>query len=135
MLEPGRALVARCAALHVSVIARLQRRGVEWLFLDAGAYSALFEALACQGKTQYRVRTGAPAAGDLRSFALAGPTGDGLDVIAHAVLLPERIAIGDELVIEDVGAYSMTMASDFNGFAVPPLRQRRPALSRTISGD
>jgi ornithine decarboxylase len=121
ILEPGRALVANAFDLHTSVVGRARRGSQEWLFLEAGAYNALFEALACQGRTRYPAQPGSDIGGELREFALAGPTGDGLDVVADSVMLPSNLAEGDELILRRVGAYTVTMASPFNGFPVPPV--------------
>jgi diaminopimelate decarboxylase len=37
------------------------------------------------------------------------------------VVLPNYITIGDRLIFENAGAYSITMASPFNGFPKPEL--------------
>lgn len=47
-----------------------------------------------------------------------GPTCDGMDVIARSIMLPE-VNIGDWIVFEDMGAYTLSAASAFNGFPVP----------------
>lgn len=47
-----------------------------------------------------------------------GPTCDGLDQVSEDVLLPE-MKIGDWLVFEDMGAYTLPVASHFNGFPIP----------------
>lgn len=47
-----------------------------------------------------------------------GPTCDGLDQVSENILLPE-MKIGDWLVFEDMGAYTLPVASHFNGFPVP----------------
>ncbi|KAL6257017.1 hypothetical protein P5V15_011953 [Pogonomyrmex californicus] len=49
---------------------------------------------------------------------LWGPTCDSMDVIVKDVLMPE-LHIGDWLVWEDVGAYTLCMATTFNGFPTP----------------
>lgn len=122
IMEPGRGLVAHSMVLVSSVISKVQRNGKTWLYLDAGTYNALFEAMAHQGLTPYRVTTDYTDADQLQTpMTLAGPTGDGLDVIATNVLLPEALNIGDRLVFHDVGAYTICMAGPFNGFPVPPL--------------
>ncbi|MDB5189979.1 MAG: hypothetical protein JWN49_305 [Parcubacteria group bacterium] len=120
MLEPGRALVAESGALVVSVIGRLERREQTWLFLDAGVYSGLFETMAYQGSTRYRVSSLRSSfdAGE-KMFALAGPTGDSPDVITREALLPADINVGDKLVFHDVGAYSLVAICPFNGFPRP----------------
>ena len=43
-----------------------------------------------------------------------GPTCDGLDTILRGVMLP-RLHVGDWLVFNRMGAYTMTGASAFNG--------------------
>ena len=122
MLEPGRGMVAESCALVASVIARIQRREHTWLFLDAGVYNGLFETMAYQGSTRYRVSSLRPSydAGEA-FFALAGPTGDSPDVISREALLPQDIGVGDKLVFHDVGAYSLVATCPFNGFPKPPI--------------
>jgi ornithine decarboxylase len=47
-----------------------------------------------------------------------GPTCDGLDLIVDDRVLPE-VNIGDWLFFEDMGAYTMSASSTFNGFPKP----------------
>jgi len=47
-----------------------------------------------------------------------GPTCDGLDKVCDNILLPE-MNVGDWLVFEDMGAYTLPVASPFNGFPIP----------------
>ncbi|XP_057654812.1 ornithine decarboxylase 1-like [Diorhabda carinulata] len=47
-----------------------------------------------------------------------GPTCDGLDQVTEHVMLPE-MKVGDWLVFEDMGAYTLPVASPFNGFPIP----------------
>lgn len=47
-----------------------------------------------------------------------GPTCDGLDRVCEGVLLP-RLTVGDWIVFEDMGAYTLVSAGPFNGFPVP----------------
>lgn len=56
--------------------------------------------------------------GKLTSCSVWGPTCDGLDQVANDVLLPE-LKLGDWLVFEDMGAYTLPVASHFNGFPIP----------------
>jgi ornithine decarboxylase len=122
ILEPGRGVVADAGILVSKVIARVERRGRTWLFLDAGVYNALYEALAFQGSTRYRVEPVRPASGVPEiPYSLAGPTGDGPDVIMRDLSLPHDMAAGDKLIFHAAGAYSLAVASSFNGFPKPPV--------------
>lgn len=120
ILEPGRGIIADAGILVASVIARIQRRGSNWLFLDAGVYSGLFETMAYQGSTRYPVTSMRPVGNAGESlFELAGPTGDSPDVITREALLPTDIAVGDKLIFHNAGAYSVGMTTPFNGFPKP----------------
>lgn len=121
ILEPGRGIIAPAGKLVASVIARVERKGKHWLFLDAGVYNALFEAMAYQGSTRYTVTSMKPANGSDMTFALAGPTGDSPDVITREASLPADISEGDRIIFHDVGAYSLSTSSRFNGFPKPAL--------------
>lgn len=47
-----------------------------------------------------------------------GPTCDGLDLVVENVLLHE-MDLGDWIIFENMGAYTLPVASPFNGFPVP----------------
>ncbi|KAL6438466.1 hypothetical protein ACFW04_004515 [Cataglyphis niger] len=47
-----------------------------------------------------------------------GPTADSYDLIVKEVMLPE-LQIGDWLIWKDMGAYSIAVATTFNGFPIP----------------
>ena len=119
ILEPGRRIVADAAVLVTTVIARIERDGKTWLFLDAGVYNALFEALSCQGSTRYPVSCCEMKSVEQQRFVLAGPTGDGLDVITRDAILLRDVSVGDRLMLHNVGAYSLVFSSRFNGFELP----------------
>ncbi|HSW47764.1 MAG TPA: type III PLP-dependent enzyme [Candidatus Saccharimonadales bacterium] len=120
ILEPGRAIIADTSVAVASIIARIERRGTTWLFLDAGCYNSFFETMAYQGSTRY-VTTSikhVDKSGEAL-FAIAGPTGDSPDIISSETLLPADIDVGDKLILHSVGAYSLSVASSFNGFPKP----------------
>ncbi|MBX4197145.1 type III PLP-dependent enzyme [Candidatus Saccharibacteria bacterium] len=122
IMEPGRGIVASSTVLVTSVISRTVRAGKVWLVLDAGIYNALYEAMIHQGLTQYNVHPfNEQPGGETMHATLAGPTGDSLDIIAREVELPAYIDVGDKLIFENAGAYTVTMSSPFNGFPKPEL--------------
>lgn len=117
--EPGRYLVANSATLTATIIHRTVRRGETWLYLDAGTYNALFEAMDFQGSIQYQVQAVSPRTSKKQKYVLAGPTCDSIDTITQDVHLPDDLDLGDRLVFEDVGAYTNALANSFNGFKQP----------------
>jgi ornithine decarboxylase len=119
ILEPGRGIIAETGILISEVISKIERNGYQWLFLDAGVYNALFEAMAYQGSTRYKVSLLRESDSEKILYSLAGPTGDGPDVITREALLPQDVTVGDKLIIHSVGAYSLTVTSRFNGFPPP----------------
>lgn len=120
IIEPGRGIIATTGVLMASVIGKVERSQSTWLFLDTGVYDSLYEAMAFQGSTRYKMTSMRPSydAGE-SLFAIAGPTGDSADVITREALLPRDIDVGDKLLIHDVGAYSLVTSSKFNGFPKP----------------
>jgi len=123
IMEPGRGIVATSTVLVAEVIARNDRAGKPWLCLDAGIYNALYEAMIHQGSTGFPVYPLNPPTDDVETqkFTLAGPTGDSLDIISRDVILPAYTDVGDRLLFENAGAYSLALASRFNGFPEPQL--------------
>lgn len=123
IMEPGRGIVASSTVLVCTVISRSVRNGRVWLCLDAGIYNALYEAMIHQGSTAYTVNPFSPAPNNVKTMfcTIAGPTGDSLDIIARHAVVPEYIDVGDRLIFENTGAYTVTMASPFNGFPRPEL--------------
>ena len=82
-VEPGRALVGDAAMLVATVIGQATRGKERWLYLDAGVFNALLEAI--QG-FRYQIRT--ERTGPPRHYVLAGPSCDSVDTIATDVSLP-----------------------------------------------
>lgn len=122
IVEPGRGIAASSTVMVAEVISRTVRGGKVWLCLDAGIYNALYEAMIHQGSTQYAVHPFVVQSDSKTMHAtLAGPTGDSLDIIARDVELPDYIDVGDRLIFENAGAYTITMSSPFNGFPQPEL--------------
>lgn len=118
--EPGRGLVANTFVLVTSIIAKNKRTNGHWLFLDAGVYNSLLEAMPHQGSTRYRVVPLSKYESHTKEeFILTGPTGDNLDIIHNEALLPSNIQVGDKLAIYDTGAYTFTLMTRFNGFPKP----------------
>jgi ornithine decarboxylase len=110
--EPGRALCAEYASLLVRVE---KRRGSE-LYINDGAYGALFDAAHIGWRYPVRlVRDGEPKVRPM-DFSFYGPTCDDLDHMAGPFHLPGDVAAGDYIEIGMLGAYGCAMRTAFNGF-------------------
>jgi ornithine decarboxylase len=110
--EPGRALCAEYASLLV----RVEKRRGDELYINDGAYGALFDAAHIGWRFPVQlVREGGSDARDV-AFSFYGPTCDDLDHMAGPFHLPADIAAGDYIEIGMLGAYGCAMRTGFNGF-------------------
>jgi ornithine decarboxylase len=114
LAEPGRVLVAQGGAL----VARVELRKGNTLYLNDGTYGGLFDAGPIL-KTRFPVqalRANADLNGNMEEFRFAGPTCDSLDMMAGPFMLPSDIRTGDWIEIGNLGAYSHSLRTNFNGF-------------------
>ena len=110
--EPGRALCAE----YASVLVRVEKRRGDELYINDGAYGALFDAAHIGWRFPVRlVREIASDARDV-AFSFYGPTCDDLDHMAGPFHLPADVAAGDYVEIGMLGAYGCAMRTGFNGF-------------------
>jgi ornithine decarboxylase len=110
--EPGRALCAEYASLLV----RVEKRRGDTLYINDGAYGALFDAAHVGWRFPVKlVREQASVARDM-PFSFYGPTCDDLDHMAGPFMLPADTQAGDYVEIGMLGAYGCAMRSQFNGF-------------------
>lgn len=110
--EPGRALCAE----YASVLVRVEKRRGNELYINDGAYGALFDAAHVGWRFPVKlVREEESDAKDV-PFSFYGPTCDDLDHMAGPFLLPADVAAGDYIEIGMLGAYGCAMRTGFNGF-------------------
>jgi ornithine decarboxylase len=112
--EPGRALCAEYASLVVRVE---KRRGNE-LYINDGAYGALFDAAHVGWRFPVALLRDKPSRAKAVDFSFYGPTCDDLDHMAGPFELPADIRAGDYIEIGMLGAYGCAMRTRFNGFGV-----------------
>ncbi|WP_443971495.1 type III PLP-dependent enzyme [Sphingobium sp. CR28] len=111
--EPGRALSAE----YSSIVVRVERRRGQELYINDGAYGALFDAAHLGWRFPVRLlRPEANDETDTESFSFYGPTCDDMDHMAGPFDLPADIKVGDYIEIGMLGAYGSAMRTDFNGF-------------------
>ena len=110
--EPGRALCAE----YSSIIVRVEKRRGDELYINDGAYGALFDAAHIGWRFPVRLlREPDSNARDLE-FSFYGPTCDDLDHMTGPFLLPADVGAGDYIEIGMLGAYGSAMRTAFNGF-------------------
>ena len=108
--EPGRALCAEYSSLIVRVE---KRRGAE-LYINDGAYGALFDAAHVGWR--FPVELLRESETKDMPFSFYGPTCDDMDHMAGPFMLPADIKAGDYIEIGMLGAYGCAMRTGFNGF-------------------
>ena len=112
--EPGRALCAEYGSLVVRVE---KRRGSE-LYINDGAYGALFDAAHLGWRYPVKLLRDKRSRVKPMSFSFYGPTCDDLDHMAGPFELPGDVGPGDYIEIGMLGAYGCAMRTGFNGFGV-----------------
>lgn len=120
-VEPGRYLVAESAVMVASVLGR-ERRGEEnWIYLDIGAYNGLMESKQVDGGWEFPLWTSCPnhASGPTLPFVVSGPSCDSSDTMFFGAQLPAGIDVDDKVYIGSAGGYTLSYASNFNGFEMP----------------
>ncbi|CAK5275771.1 unnamed protein product [Mycena citricolor] len=132
--EPGRFYVSQAFRLATNIIARraplvpdeaevdAERPSVMY-YINDGVYGAfnclLFDhqiahpyVLCMDGSFHV------PDTEPLVTCSVWGPTCDSIDCVAQTTRLPGALRVGDWLAFDNMGAYTVCAASQFNGFAV-----------------
>jgi ornithine decarboxylase len=112
--EPGRALCAE----YASVLVRVEKRRGDELYINDGAYGALFDAAHIGWRYPVRLVRDEDSQVRPMAFSFYGPTCDDLDHMTGPFELPGDIAVGDYIEIGMLGAYGCAMRTQFNGFGV-----------------
>lgn len=117
VVEPGRSLVAAHGVLCAAVIdAKRSREGDRrWLVIDAGMNDLIRPALYA-ARHRIEALDGAHAApASAPGYRVVGPVCESSDDFGEHpfAAVPERV------LIRDAGAYGFTMASEYNGRALP----------------
>lgn len=113
--EPGRALCAE----YNSLIVRVEKRRGKELYINDGAYGALYDAAHVGWRFPVRRLSEGndnSADEDLEGFSFYGPTCDDADFMEGPFELPADIKAGDYIEVGMLGAYGAAMRTKFNGF-------------------
>lgn len=108
--EPGRALCAE----YNSLVVRVERRRGKELYINDGAYGALFDAAHVGWR--FPVKLLRDGSDEVEPFAFYGPTCDDMDYMEGPFELPVDVKAGDYIEIGMLGAYGAAMKTAFNGF-------------------
>jgi ornithine decarboxylase len=110
--EPGRALCAE----YSSLVVRVEKRRGDELYINDGAYGALFDAAHIGWRFPVELVRAQPSRARDMAFSFYGPTCDDMDHMAGPFMLPADIQAGDYIEIGMMGAYGCAMRTGFNGF-------------------
>lgn len=116
VIEPGRCLVAPFVVLVSRVVqtkASPSRPELRWLLVDAGMNDLLRPALY---QANHRVAVVAGGSGAARAWRVVGPVCESSDDFGLHELPEDAPSI---VCFRDAGAYGFTMASAYNGRALP----------------
>ena len=113
MCEPGRALVAESGSSIVRIVLRKKQK----LYINDGTYGSLFDAGVPNFVLPTRmIPNGRSFSKKLTSYSLYGPTCDSIDYMRGPFVLPNNLKEGDYIEMGQLGAYSLTFRTKFNGF-------------------
>ena len=113
LCEPGRALVAESGSTIVRVVLRKKQK----IYINDGTYGSLFDAGVLNFVLPTRmIPNGRATSKKLTSFSLYGPTCDSSDYMKGPFILPNNLKEGDYIEVGQLGAYSITFRTKFNGF-------------------
>lgn len=115
-IEPGRAVVGDAGIFVSTVIGKARRDDQNWMYIDVGVFNGLMESIGGI-KYSYIIESHKEARSK-KQWTLAGPSCDSFDVIDKNVTLPEP-RVGDLVLVLSSGAYTISYASEFNGFSIP----------------
>lgn len=114
--EPGRFMCGTAVNLVTSVIGTKMRNGQPWYVLDDGLYGS-FNGLMFD-HWNFKMKMPADKAQEKAvPSTFVGPSCDSIDVVARDLPAP-KLEIGDRIMVPNIGAYSTSAATSFNGF--PP---------------
>jgi ornithine decarboxylase len=124
VIEPGRGMVGNAGIIEAEVVLVSTKSAddrMRWVYLDVGKFHGLAET--ADEMIRYPIRTDKDG-GKVGPCVIAGPTCDSVDILYEKTPydLPISLAIGDKVLIEAAGAYTVMYSSiGFNGY--PPLKQ------------
>jgi len=124
--EPGRYMVASAFTLATNVIAKRQVSGVDesqqsfMYYINDGIYGSFNCLLYDNAKVYPHLFDNKYVNEKHYECSIWGPTCDSLDKVVDSCRLRE-LEVGDWLMFSNMGAYTLSAATNFNGFVKPGL--------------
>ena len=129
-LEPGRAIVNRAMVTIYRVLTVKRTAGGRvFVAVDGGMSDNPRPELYA---ARYSVHAVRPSSAPLETVTVAGRHCEAGDVLAADVLLPADIRPGDLLAVPGTGAYTHSMASNYNLVGRPPVVAVRDGAARLL---
>jgi diaminopimelate decarboxylase len=124
IVEPGRCLLDPSIDMLVSITGIRSKKKFHWIYLDAGIYNGLLDFRLIR-KYETKDKRFKPKitlldsiesdfVSDKYQYFVSGPTSDMLDVFGSCKF-PKEINEGDKLLINNCGAYSFVLKTNFGG--------------------
>ncbi len=109
IIEPGRSIVGNAGVLLSKITYIKEQAGYNFLFADAGMTELIRPALY---GAIHNIHPVSPTSGEPKNYIVGGPICESSDVFGENISLACKE--GDIILIENAGAYSKTMASNYN---------------------
>lgn len=118
--EPGSFFSESAFKLVVQVILKkISKDGHRHYYINDSISQSFVSQHLWKIKMQFKVIRRSQTLSEIVDFpsTIWGQTCNGIDVIIENQMIPQ-LEIGDHMVFENMGAYTITMASNFNGFKI-----------------
>ena len=113
--EPGRFIIGDTATLVVKIMGRSRRDGKRFYYVNDGVYHTLSGVVFDHCEYHFRPFTRDKKKGKTEVCSVVGPTCDSFDKISSDEQLPSELELGDLLITDKVGAYTIASSTNFNG--------------------
>ncbi len=113
--EPGRFMVGDAATCIVRIQGRSRRDGKRFYYVNDGVYHTFSGVVFDHCIYHFRPFSKDQQKGEIEVCTVAGPTCDSFDKISTSEQLPGELEIGDLLIADKVGAYTIASSTNFNG--------------------
>jgi ornithine decarboxylase len=110
--EPGRFIAATAATLITEIIGKSKRDGKIFYYINDGVYHTFSGVIFDHWIPNFSAFKN----GKEEVCAVVGQTCDSFDKVSLSIELPGNLDIGDYLLTENIGAYSIASSTLFNGF-------------------